>query len=308
MMKDTNTQWQKRFEESLAAKEVIFSKLSTDYSSLLFITSSSDVGVMRNGGRNGARFAPKAIINSFKKWAITTRLANLQWGQVEVANQAHELQDFTAAQLNEVNQLSHVLNKGKQRVIHLGGGHDHIYPLLQALAEDYSKIVVLNIDAHADTRVDKDPHSGTPFRQFADSYKGEFHLFQYGLHEFANTESTLSPLGRGTQHRLFYNQLNDQNLVDSFLENLSLEINESCAFVFSLDADALSSEFMEAVSAVNPNGISRQQYFSLWNFYNSIVETKKLRSFVGIYEVNPMYDSVSNKSIRALSSIIYEMI
>ena len=308
MTKDTNTQWQKRFDESLASKQTSLDALSEGSSSFLFLNSSSDVGVMRNGGRNGARFAPKAILNSLKKWALTDKHELLEWAQIEVSNQALEKLDFQAAQDHEAGVISKVINKHPQRLFHLGGGHDHIYPLLKALGETFSKIIVLNIDAHADTRTDDVFHSGTPFRQFAESYQGEFHLFQYGLHEFANSSSTLSPLAHGSQHRLFFQSINDVQLFDSFLENISLEVNENCAFVFSLDADALSSDLMEAVSAVNPQGITREQLFSLWNFYTALTASKNIRPIVGIYEVNPLYDSISGKSIRTLSSMIYKMI
>ncbi len=309
MTKDTNTQWQKRFEESLASKELSWTTLPDRQTSSLFLTSSSDVGVMRNGGRNGARFAPKAILNSLKKWALTDHFHEFHWGQVEVADQETEKADFKLAQQHEAARISTVLGKTKfSKIFHLGGGHDHIYPLLMSLTSQFKKIIVLNIDAHADTRTDQDSHSGNPFRKFSDTYEGEFHLFQYGLHDFANSSSTLEPLSQGSQHRLFYKDIQNTELFDSFLENISLEVNEECAFVFSLDADALKTELMEAVSAVNPRGIGREQLFSLWKFYQGITHSKNLRSISGIYEVNPLYDTISAKSIRSLSSILYEMV
>ena len=309
MTKDTNTQWQKRLEESLASKEVHFKELPDEKQSVLFITSSSDVGVMRNGGRNGARFAPKAVLNSFKKWTLTDDQKDLHWSQAEVSIQDFELETFDQAQAYEAQKIGFLLQKmPSQKVVHLGGGHDHIYPMLKALGETHSKIIVLNIDAHADTRTDSAPHSGTPFRQFADSYEGEFHLFQFGLHRFANSFSTLENLSRGSQHRLFYKEALDTEAVDLFLEKISLEITEDCAFVFSLDTDGLSSDLIEAVSAVNPQGITREQFFSLWNFYNGMVEARKIRPVVGIYEFNPLYDTLSGRSMRVLSSMLYEML
>ncbi len=309
MMKHTNTQWQKRFDESLAPKERNFSQLPDQGQSVVFLTSSSDIGVMRNGGRNGARFAPKAILNTFKKWTLTPKLNELNWAQVEVSSQDNEKQDFQEAQKTESHKISEVLSKShSQQVFHLGGGHDHIYPLLVSLGQKFKKIIVLNIDAHADTRADLDPHSGTPFRQFAESFKGEFHLFQYGLHEFANGASTLSPLSHGTQYRLFYHETKNRVNVDGFLEKISLEITEECAFVFSLDADALESNLIEAVSAVNPHGVTREEFSNLWNFYQAMTKTRNLRPIVGIYEMNPMYDSISGKSIKSMASIIFEML
>jgi formiminoglutamase len=54
----------------------------------------------------------------------------------------------------------------EQNIIHLGGGHDHVYPLLKAIETKYKKIIILNIDPHCDTRESEHNHSGTPFRQF----------------------------------------------------------------------------------------------------------------------------------------------
>ncbi len=98
MTKDTNTQWQKRFEESLASKQVAPEALSQGVNTFFFLSSSSDVGVMRNGGRKGARFAPKALINSFKKWAISDKHNDLEWAQIEVSSQNLEKADFVSAQ------------------------------------------------------------------------------------------------------------------------------------------------------------------------------------------------------------------
>lgn len=309
MTKDTNTQWQKRHEESLASKEVHFKELPNESESVLFITSSSDVGVMRNGGRNGARFAPKAVLNSFKKWTLTEETKDFAWSQAEVSIQDFESETFEQAQEYEAQKIGFLLQKmPRQKVVHIGGGHDHIYPMLKAIGERHKKIIVLNIDAHADTRTDSIPHSGTPFRQFADYYEGEFHLFQFGLHRFANSFSTLENLSRGSQHRLFFKEAHNNETVDLFLEKMSLEITEDCAFVFSLDTDGLSSDLIEAVSAVNPQGISRNQFFFLWNYYIEMVETRKIRPIVGVYEFNPLYDTLSGRSMRVLSSMIYEMI
>ena len=53
-------------------------------------------------------------------------------------------------------------------------------------------ILIINFDAHCDTRVDDRSHSGTPFRDFDGVAKKPFHLIQIGIHEYANNDMTLS--------------------------------------------------------------------------------------------------------------------
>ena len=84
-------------------------------------------------------------------------------------------------------------------LIHLGGGHDHIYPLLRALSAQNDRITVINIDAHLDTRTDDLPHSGTPFRQFARERgcnKVNFDPIRDPI-PFSNASNNFRPLERG---------------------------------------------------------------------------------------------------------------
>src|SRR5690606_24005866 len=128
-----------------------------------------------------------AFLSTVKKFSQTFILKKYTFIAEEVSSLEEELSDFHEAQKKETSLISGHLKKYPQSFIcHLGGGHDHIFPLLSALGESYSELIVINIDAHADTRTDSSFHSGTPFRQFANSYPGKFHLFQMGLHPFAN--------------------------------------------------------------------------------------------------------------------------
>ena len=79
--------------------------------------------------------------------------------------------DFKVKALDE-SVINFASFKGK-KIFHLGGGHDHIYPLLMSLekTQNYKHLKVLNLDAHLDTRTDEFAHSGTPFRQFAEATK-----------------------------------------------------------------------------------------------------------------------------------------
>ena len=161
----------------------------------LFLLSSSDIGTLRNMGRRGSLYAPRAIMNVLTKLSEHNQ-KSFQEFDVSFVNLENE--DFNKAQQTEKATIANILKKyPNNNLIHLGGGHDHIYPLCMALNETISNLTVINIDAHLDTRTDPFFHSGTPFRQVANEFQGKFNLIQIGIHDFANTKSTMSPLQKG---------------------------------------------------------------------------------------------------------------
>lgn len=302
MTKPTITQSQKRFQESVGALFSENERISD--CSCLFLKSSSDIGVIRNGGRNGARFAPQSFLSCFKKFSQNQSLSQQVFLDFEVADTDQELADFHKAQIQEAERISTILvDYPHSRICHLGGGHDHIYSLLTALGKSYSKILVINVDAHADTRTDEVFHSGTPFRQFGQHFSGDLLLFQIGLNPFANTYSTLSPLGKGSSSNLWRKDLNSITL-KHFFETISSSIDMETAVIFSLDADALMASEVPGVSAINPSGISRQELIEIWGKYKDLKFGHP--PIIGIYELNPLYDTLSSLSMKTLASFVFE--
>ncbi len=300
MTKPANPQSQKRFSESMA--QLFMPKTGQD--PVVFLKSSSDQGVIRNFGRNGARFAPQSLLATFKKLAQDHHVRNHFFTEYEVASQEQEEKDFNQAQSLEAKEISTLFSQySSSTFIHIGGGHDHAYPFLKALSEKYQKIIVINIDAHADTRTDQEFHSGTPFRQFADDFSGEFHLFQIGLHEFANSLSTLSPLKKGEQSVLWRNELHVPGKRSAFFEKIQKTVDDESAVFFSVDADALKASEVPGVSAVNSNGIALAELQDLWKFYAHL--PLKHAPLLGIYELNPLYDTISSISMRTMATFIF---
>lgn len=295
------TQSQKRFQESIGS---LFGPMAEkDKKKCLFLKSSTDTGVIRNGGRNGAKYAPQSFLSVFKKMTHHPSLSTRQFVEIEVSSEDLEQKNFAEAQIAEADSIAEAIkNFSPSAICHFGGGHDHIFPLLTGLSRQTKKIVVLNIDAHADTRVDDHGHSGTPFRQFAENFSGELNLFQAGLHPFANSESTLSPLKKGKMDILWKNELSEPSKLKIFFESIKAVVDPETVLVFSLDADALSAALAPGVSAVNGSGLSRDQLVMLWN------EFKKLgpHPVLGIYEVNPLFDGLNMTTVRTLATFVYE--
>jgi formiminoglutamase len=306
MTKPDITQSQKRFSESLGALFLAEENSLTQEKLGLFLKSSSDEGVIRNGGRNGARFAPQSLLAYFKKLTQDDIKSHYRFREKEVSRPELERIDFALAQEEETRIILAELQKSPQATVcHLGGGHDHIYPLLKAYSVLSNDIHVINIDAHADTRSDETAHSGTPFRQFAQEYAGSFHLHQIGLQHFANSFSTLLPLEQGQTSILWREDLDSSSQLDLFFAEIEQKLSPKSLIIFSLDADALQGQEVPGVSAVNGYGISRSTLQSCWRNYRKI--SAYHAPILGLYELNPVFDTLSMLSMRTLGSFLFEV-
>lgn len=296
-MSNENTLRKSRIQESLGS---IFHSWEDQEAKAqdfnLIIESGDDLGVVRNLGRKGSRYAPRVILNHLKKFSLPAKNPKILTYQAQSS-----LDDFNARQNENAKLITHALEKHPNKVVHLGGGHDHIYPLLKAIDKKNIKINILNIDAHLDTRVDPIAHSGTPFRQFLNEAKSNFKIFQTGIHEFANSKSTKSDLGPNISVQTFKDLSGETHFFTKKSQSISHFIHQECDYlIISLDADAIDASAMEAVSAVNPAGIP----VSFVNQILSEIKGTTAKTVFGIYEYNPLFDNLSSKGAKTLSYLI----
>ena len=273
-----------------------FIQAQSESGQIKILTSSSDWGVVRNGGRRGSLHAPLAILSSFKAMATPKNFPTLE--TAEVANHSLEEYHFEKAQSEEAKLIK---EKQKLPLLHIGGGHDHAYPLLKGLRDSGHKSVhVINIDAHLDTRIDPCVHSGTPFRQVANEVGKDFRMTQLGIHDYANVEGNYEDLP-GKMKILGLSQLRGYETFSKALKK-EVKIKDHELTILSLDCDALHSSFMEGVSAVNHDGFQLEEMQSILSFYQ-----KHTKDHVfGLYEYNPKLDNLSNKGSRALAALLYQ--
>ena len=263
--------------------------------------AQDDQGVARNGGRLGTRFAPRAIVHCLEKMVAHNETT---WQTHPVCSQDQEPIDFVQAQKDSSQLISSLLDPQKI-TLHLGGGHDHIYPLLKALEAKAgaTKLTIINIDAHCDTRPDPHPHSGTPFRQFDQDGCIDFELIQLGIRPHANSPQTLSPLQAKMALYPLEELPREGPAMSKFLSKI-VAIAPTTHYVLSLDCDALSATFMEGVSAVSYDGMSLPQVQSIFEWAKQSIPPARLT--YGIYEYNPLFDNLSQKGARALAALIYQ--
>lgn len=286
-------------------ERIINNKAEIKEADILFLKFSSDTGVIKNMGRRGSLFAPEAILNVVKKMASHNLL---KWSDVELADRAAEAGNFPKSQKVLAQKIQQTLSsQGRtQKFVYLGGGHDYAYPILSALNQFTKKIVIINLDAHLDTRTDIDPNSGTPFRQIARDFNGDIEIVQLGIHDFANSISTMSNLPNAKEVVATYEDVRfgtkDFTETDKFLSRV-IPFQKDTMFVFSLDADVLDSSIMEGVSAVNHRGLP---YDFVEDVLLYCIDELKCQHF-GIFEYNPVYDNLSQKGARTLASLIYQI-
>ena len=286
-------------------ERIINNKTEAASADILFIKFSSDIGTIRNMGRRGSLFAPEAILSVVKKLACHNLL---KWSDVELADQHHEKENFKDAQKTVSKKISHLLKTSKrsEKFIYLGGGHDYIYPTVKAINHFTKKCVVINLDAHLDTRTDEEANSGTPFRQLAREFEGDLEIIQLGVHDFANSISTMSNLDKVREVVATYEDVRfgtkDFTETDKFLSRV-IPYQKDTTYIFSLDADAMDAGVMEGVSAVNHRGLP---YDFVEDVLLYAIDELKCQHF-GIFEYNPVYDNLSQKGARALASLIYQI-
>jgi formiminoglutamase len=269
-----------------------------------FIKHSSEEGVIRNGGRRGTVYGPMAILNTFKKFALTNE--KQYFNEIEVSDPLIEKEDFVVSQKSESHHVKNAILSNPADVhLFLGGGHDHIFADLLALEELHpeKKMIIVNLDPHLDMRTDTVFSSGTPFRQFDQTAKLAHDLVQIGPHKYTNVKSSLPPPQKINQKIISFENLLHQtenfNNTISFL-NLNFPFNENAVYFLSIDIDVLDSSHMEAVSAVNQRGVNLNFLETIINYFKNDLQTK----YFGMYEYNPVFDNLSQKGARSIAHLI----
>lgn len=284
-----------------------YKNTNKDYLATIF-TSPTDLGVIRNSGRSGARFAPQTILYNLGRLNIHGNKSSRNILIEQVSDKQDEATNFENSQINSSKKINQLLASKTENIIHIGGGHDHVLPLLMAIDKtDCDNILILNIDAHCDTRVSDIQNSGTPFRDFSNVCSKPTHLIQFGIHDSANSPSTISKLENISSKTWYFDDCVNKDsaeLANKLFSDLPFNITSKTALVFSLDADAIDSSAMEGVSAVNGRGFNVQQIYDLLN----LILMSTAKKYFGIYEYNPVYDNLSQKGSRLIAGLIYKII
>ncbi len=244
-----------------------------------------DEGILNNGGRVGAAFAPKTIREVF--WKTTPPAGKPLPTLVDLGDL------ITTPALVERHRyasqnLQNFLEQGF-RAITLGGGHDYGYPDGRAFLKSVKnqKPVVVNFDAHLDVRpVGEKINSGTPFYRLLQEFKDQMHFFEIGLQPHCNSESHAKWARDQGAHLLWWNEGDNFNAQpEKVLSFIQQTVKTGPLFV-SLDIDGLQNSEAPGCSQSWPMGFSFQAMREILHTLYSRFDPRVL----GIYEVSPPLD------------------
>ena len=275
--------------------------ISTDKKTV-FLGFASDAGIKRNQGRLGAKLGPDQIKTQLAKLPCSNNKSYLDLGTIICEEDELEI---AQSQFAELISLCH--QQGHQTVA-FGGGHEIAWGHYQGLASHYSKLGIINFDAHFDIRPyqkNQPGTSGTPFSQIADWCGENKRRFDYcclGIQKMGNTNPLFKRAAELKINYLSAEDLYEKNLAWhlAFLDDFMLNLDH---IYLTICLDVLAECYAPGVSAPQPLGITPWQMLPLLKY---IVQSGKVVS-LDVAELSPPLDQ-EQKTARLAALIIAELL
>lgn len=258
--------------------------------SIALIGFACDEGVLRNGGRVGAKDGPLCFRQACGNLPVhfDDDLLFIDLGDITCETEAME-----EAQAELANLVELALYYGYQPLV-IGGGHEVTYGHYTGICkhvEEKDTVGMINFDAHFDLRHPGGglTNSGTGFFEIARDCRSENKPFKYlaiGIQQNSNTRQlyqTAGDLGAAyipaSRFALAY-----AAEVLSKTENFIRE----CTYIYlTIDLDVFASSVAPGVSAPAYSGIFPDPFF--FKCLQLIIDSGKVIS-MDIAEYNPLYD------------------
>lgn len=249
----------------------------------------SDEGVRRNQGRTGAKEGPDAIRKMLAKLPYHLEATNI----VDIGNIQCEGQELEKAQTELGTTVTHLLHKAGIPII-LGGGHETLYGHykgVRAFLGADASLGIINIDAHFDMRDEKEPSSGTMFKQIMDQDDKAGYLC-LGIQKLGNTKALFDTADAYGCTYIREDAI-DENSFQTTFQTIDDFAQKHDFIMLTLCTDAITSADAPGVSAPSPFGLAPKTVRTLIRYISA---KDNLTSF-DISEVNPSLDE-HNKTVR----------
>lgn len=257
----------------------------------------SDEGIRRNEGRIGAKLGPLHLRQQLAKLACYYPFPLVDLGNIVCnPNQLEIAQDQFARLVHHAHQQGY-------KTVALGGGHEIAWGHFLGLAPHYSKLAIINFDAHFDLRPGC-ATSGTSFRQIAEYCLNNrtFHYCCLGIQEVANTKSLFSIAKELNVAYLSAERMNQENLAWQ-LDFINRFIINHDAIYLTVCLDVFSECLAPGVSAPQALGLTAWQALPL---LKSILQTGKVVG-LDVAELSPPLDQ-EQKTERFAAHLLAEML
>lgn len=292
------------------AERATLAELASLHSQTFVLTGApDDTGVKLNRGRPGANKGPDTVRAALYKFAWPLSRNFEKWRFLDAGNiKPSELITETHA---HAQQTCAFIAQLGVTMITIGGGHDFAAPHilgtfagLQRRKKDLD-FGLINIDPHLDVRELENglPHSGTPFRQIADSglVPGE-NIIQFGARDGRNARAHFDFCReRGINVLEFSAIKRDSNVIDVFKSELRSLTKKADHLAVTIDMDSCSD--IEGVSAAPVIG------FSPWELcqFAFLAGRNRKVALLEIAEIAPDLDA-TGRAPRIAAEVIFHFI
>lgn len=268
----------------------------------VLVGHADDEGVRLNQGRVGCNQGPDAIRTMFYR---------LTPGQKKFP-QIYDLGNFAVkgkfAERQKIELMcTQQIYKNKNKLISLGGGHDHAYVDVAGFLKCLGKkrALVINIDAHLDMRTVVDsPNSGTAFYQLREEFNN-FDLVQIGIQPQTNSFYHLDYAKK--RKVKVYTLIESLGKLEKIFKSLTTAVRATRAqkkqVFLSIDLDAFSAAYAPGVSAPSPIGLDPHELVLAMPLITELFDIRG----IGLYEVAPPLD-YDNHTAKLAASILHSFL
>lgn len=269
---------------------------SYEDAAVVLLGCPQDTGVERNKGRVGAKDAPAAIRRAFYRLVALPGMAIFDAGDAVIQKSLEETHDQHRSIVRQM------LRDGK-RVVVMGGGNDISYPDCSALSLESKQLLAFNVDAHFDVRADEPRNSGTPYRQLLqDRYVVPENFYEIAYQPFANSPVYVEYLDEMGVTTYSLRDVHERGIDTLF--HAIIEAHHSVDAIFwGLDMDVVRAADAPGVSAVNPTGLTGEEFVQIASLAGSDPRSRVFE----ITEVNPTYD-LDERTCRLAAVAIYNFL
>lgn len=288
-----------RFFQEVELVDLKKQSLNKAKNQIAFLGFCSDEGIRRNEGRLGAKLGPLKLREQLAKLAYHGQKKFVDVGNILCQT------DLEASQDEFATLISYCQEQGYKTVA-FGGGHEIAFGHFKGLNPHFSKLGIINFDAHFDLRplpANELGSSGTPFLQIAELTKQRpFSYCCLGIQEIANTRS-LFQIADDLDVNYLYAKEIQQNSLSSQFEFLDKFIEKHDHLYLSFCMDVFADYLAPGVSAPQALGLNFQNVMPLLKY---ILQTGKVIS-LDIAELSPPLD-IEYKTTRLAASLVAELL
>ncbi|MDF2549136.1 MAG: hutG 2 [Chlamydiales bacterium] len=250
----------------------------------------SDVGILRNQGRKGAKDGPSAFRQALGALPAPADLSLFDVGDIAVQGD-----DLESAQQALAEVISHLLKLQIQPLL-IGGGHEMAFGHYQGVMQAFPQLDlgIVNFDAYFDMRSPLLEEgackgtSGSSFLQIAKERQREDLEFDYtciGIQTHSNTKALFDQARSQSVITVRADEIHRKN-IHKLLKTLDQLIAKRTALFVTISLDVFASCYAPGVSAPSPLGLTPWQVIPL---LERLAYSEKVIGFE-IAELSPPYD------------------